>query len=296
MKRVLYWGTVMLVLGAVCGLQVAVDAIEAKSSTKIKWEVPGVRTLRLASFGFDHVISDYYWVKSLLYIMKQFDEEERDYSPLPVVYDTITDLDSGFGLAYHYGSVFVTALAREPEKSICLLHKGLRTNSKDWRVRWLLNYDIGSTYSVRMGQREKAESYYRAAALDPNCPPAWTKHIQKILSARADEPYREAFELWKRRLETARGPIMKQIAEQEMLTAQSNLYLEEVRKGVALFEERAGSRPEELAELVQAGIIQEIPTDPLGGTYEIDVDGEVVRVEAPQGEADGGVFGRKGRR
>ena len=278
-KRIAFWGVVLLLAAAAYGLQQAADSMEGASSATLKWEPPNSQTIKLASFGFEQLVSDYYWVKSLLYVMEQFDREERDYSPLAKVYEIITDLDSRFGLAYHYGSVYVTWLAKEPEKSIALLKKGLRLNDKDWRFRWLLNYDIGSTYSVRLGQREKATSYYKAAALDPNCPPGWTKHIQKVLSASAVEPHREAFELWKRRLETAQGPIMKQIAEQEMMRAQSGFYLDELRDAATEFEEKSGKRPRELEELIKSGIVEEIPNDPLGGMYSVNVEGKVVRLD-----------------
>lgn len=279
-KRIAFWGVVLLLAAAAYGLQQAADSMEAASSATLKWEPPNSQTIKLASFGFEQLVSDYYWVKSLLYVMEQFDREERDYSPLAKVYEIITDLDSRFGLGYHYGSVYVTWLAKEPEKSIALLEKGLRLNDKDWRFRWLLNYDIGSTYSVRLGQREKATSYYKAAALDPNCPPGWTKHIQKVLSASAVEPHREAFELWKRRLETAQGPIMKQIAEQEIMRAQSNLYLDELGDAAAEFEEKSGKKPRELEELIKSGIVEEIPNDPLGGMYSVNAEGKVVRLDA----------------
>jgi len=294
-RRVAYWTAVLLIAGAAYGLQRAGDAAEEEQKSSLRWEPHEGQTVRLASFGFEQVIADYYWVKSLLYVMEQFDREERDYSPLPKVYETITDLDARFGLAYHYGSVFAAGLASEPEKAILLLEKGLRSNNRDWRFRWLLNYDIGSMYSFHLGEREKALPYYKAAALDPNCPPGTTKFISRILSAGSADGNREMFELWKHRLDTASGPIMKQLAEEEMKRAQSNLYLEELRKGVALFEERFGNRPEGLEQLVSAELIKEVPEDPLGGTFSIDSDGEVMRLDKQKEGSDGGVLGREGR-
>ncbi len=273
-----FWCAVLFLAATCYALQRGLDSIKAAGGKEFAWDVPEARTVKIMAFGFEPLVADYYWVKSLIYIAGQFDREHRDYSPLREVYDVITDLDGSFAAAYHYGSLLLSALAKEPERAIELLSKGLNRNAKDWRFRWLLNYDVGTMYSFRLGDREAARVYLDAAARDPNCPPGITGLIAKVLSARAAERHKVAFEIWKERRDKARGAIMREIAEDEMRRAQSNIYLEELRDAAGEFEERQGRKPGSISELVEAGMISAAPEDPLGGGFEIDDDGEVVRL------------------
>lgn len=279
-RKVVFWCLALLLAATCYALQRGLDTIKAKASKNLVWDVPEARTIRIMTFGFEPIVADFYWAKSLIYIAGQFDREHKDYTPLWKVCDVITDLDRRFTIVYHYGSLFISGLAKEPEKAIELLKKGLDRNEKDWRFRWLLNYDVGTTYSFRLGDREAARPYLDAAARDPNCPPGITGLVAKVLSAQSAERYKVAFEIWKERRDKARGPIMRQIAEEEMRRAQSNIYLEELRDAAAKFEEHYGKKPGSVAELMEAGMISAVPEDPLGGRFDINDDGDVVRLSA----------------
>jgi tetratricopeptide (TPR) repeat protein len=116
------------------------------------------------SLGFEGLIADWYWMRSLQYLgdkmLKSKDDEINlnDLRPLNprLLYpylNTATDLDPRFMAAFSYGAVVLPAI--DPQSAIDITEKGIANNPNEWR---LYNY-LGYIY-WRLEEYDKAADVY----------------------------------------------------------------------------------------------------------------------------------------
>lgn len=126
------------------------------------------------SLGFEGLIADWYWVRSLQYIgdkiVKSKDEEIdlNDLRPLNprLLYpylNTATDLDPQFVAAYSYGAVVLPAI--DPQNAIDFTEKGIANNPNEWR----LYHYLGFIY-WRLEQYDKAADIYERGSKVADAP------------------------------------------------------------------------------------------------------------------------------
>lgn len=127
------------------------------------------------AFGFEGLIADLYWMRSLQYIgdkiLKHEGEEIdiNDLRPLDprLLYpylNTATDLDPRFIAAYSYGAVVLPAI--DPQKAIDIALKGIAHNPNEWRLYHYLGYIYW-----RLEQYDKAADIYERGSKVPDAPP-----------------------------------------------------------------------------------------------------------------------------
>ncbi len=134
-----------------------------------------VQTAKLKGYalGFEGLIADWYWMKSLQYVGdKIFKNKENlnleDLSALNprLLYpylDTATTLDPHFTEVYAYGAVILPAIDRE--QAIKLTEKGIAENPDEWRLYQHLGYIYW-----RLGNYEKAAEIYARGATVKDAP------------------------------------------------------------------------------------------------------------------------------
>lgn len=134
-----------------------------------------VQTAKLKGYalGFEGLIADWYWMKSLQYVGdKIFKNKENlnleDLSALNprLLYpylDTATTLDPHFTEVYAYGAVILPAIDRE--QAIKLTEKGIAENPDEWRLYQHLGYIYW-----RLGNYEKAAEVYARGATVKDAP------------------------------------------------------------------------------------------------------------------------------
>ena len=126
------------------------------------------------SFGFEGLIADWYWMRSLQYIgdkiLKHEGEEIdiNDLRPLDprLLYpylNTATDLDPRFIAAYSYGAVVLPAI--DPRKAIDITLKGIANNPDEWRLYHYLGYIYW-----RLEQYHKAADIYERGSKIADAP------------------------------------------------------------------------------------------------------------------------------
>ncbi len=126
------------------------------------------------TLGFEGLIADWYWMKSLQYIgNKIIDSKEpvnidnlNALNPrlLYPYLDNATTLDPHFIEAYSYGAIVLPAI--DKEKAIKIAVKGIENNPNEWR----LYHQLGYIY-WRLGDYEKAATIYDQGAEIENAPP-----------------------------------------------------------------------------------------------------------------------------
>lgn len=134
-----------------------------------------VQTAKIKGFalGFEGLIADWYWMKSLQYIGdKIFNNKQNinleDLTALNprLLYpylDTATTLDPHFTEIYSYGALILPAIDRE--QAIKLTEKGIAANPDEWRLYQHLGYIYW-----RLEDYEKAAEVYARGATVKDAP------------------------------------------------------------------------------------------------------------------------------
>ena len=132
-------------------------------------------TARRLSLGFNGLVADWYWLRSLQYVGRKVDAYRGDFTlddmrPLGIknlgaLLDEATTLDPQFMAAYEFGAVVLPSIDREA--AIKLVRKGIRENPRAWR----LYHQLGYIY-WQSGRYAEASDAYAAGARLAGAP-AW---------------------------------------------------------------------------------------------------------------------------
>ncbi len=83
----------------------------------------------LPSFGFDNLMADWYFMRYLQYFGETEIRQQAGYGSAMDYFDIILDRDPRFFYAYYYLSNTGTLYAGQPERSVALMNKGLKSLS-----------------------------------------------------------------------------------------------------------------------------------------------------------------------
>jgi hypothetical protein len=83
----------------------------------------------LPTFGFDNLVADWYFMGYLQYFGESDVRQQAGYGAAMDYFDIILDRDPRFFYAYYYLSNTGTLYAGQPERSVALMNKGLKSLS-----------------------------------------------------------------------------------------------------------------------------------------------------------------------
>lgn len=196
-------------------------------------------TAKRMSLGFNGLIADWYWMRSLQYIGNklvnhpgdiQIDNlEALNIKLLYPLLDNATTLDPQFYGAYEYGAVVLPAINKED--AIKLVKKGIALNPD----RWQFYHHLGFIY-WKMGDFKLASQTYSEGSKIQGAP-QW----MKLMSARleAEGGSREtAREMFKAMLNESDDPNIKELAASRLLQIESFDERDAVYKAIESFRSR----------------------------------------------------------
>jgi len=171
--------------------------------------------LKRASLGFEGLMADIYWIRTLLYFGEEFERQRGsnqyfDVSRLKLLQtllDITVDLDPNHIAAYHFGAVFLPDI--DADAAIRFAERGIRNNPDEWR----LYQDLGFVQWRRSRFREAAEAYARGSGL-PGAP-TWMRTMPALMLAKGGE--REtARAMFLRLYEESDDPFIKQVCKEQL--------------------------------------------------------------------------------
>ncbi len=122
-------------------------------------------TLRLMTFGFDRVASDFLWLRFLQHTPpKKIGPDQVSWIYLDL--DAVTELDPYFYPAYEYGGLFISVITEDKKGAELILNKGIARFPDRWRLYAYLAYH----YQFELNEPEKAGPLYIKAASLPTAP------------------------------------------------------------------------------------------------------------------------------
>lgn len=189
---------------AIFGLSVFLESRAATAPAGYEDEDLSVQGANLKNYalGFEGLLADWYWMKSLQYIGNKFVNSKDDVSlenltPLNprLLYpylDNATTLDPKFTSVYEYGAVVLPAI--NSEQAIKLTEKGIRDNPNNWRLYQYLGYIYW-----KLENYPKAAEVYETGSKIVGAPPFMRQMAAKMNSdggsrETARAIYRQMFE------------------------------------------------------------------------------------------------------
>jgi len=148
------------------------------------------KNLKGYSLGFEGLIADWYWIRSLQYIGDKIAKSEqkavnigdlRFLNPklLYPLLDNATSLDPRFMAGYSYGAIVLPAI--DNEQAIKIVEKGIRNNPQEWQFYKYLGY----IYWQSKDYKKAAETYKKGSEIEGA--PDWMKTMAAKMTDRGGE-------------------------------------------------------------------------------------------------------------
>ena len=273
---------VLIVVGLVCvfGMSRRLDRERPPEDPFASYEENYItpEAARRMSLGFNGLVADWYWLRSLQYVGRKVAGHTGDFTlddlrPVGVknlgpLLDRATTLDPHFMTAYEYGAVVLPAI--DPEMAVRLTEKGIRANPDSWR----LYQHLGYIRWQRGDFREASEAYSVGSKL-PDAP-AWMGVMAAQMEV-AGGSRATARDIYRRMYDEAEDDQVRKLATRRLLQLFSLEQRDAIRGVLADFKSRTARCPahwrEVTAPLRSAG--QKVdgtgaPLDPTGLPYVLD--------------------------
>lgn len=233
------------------------------------------KTARRISLGFNGLVADWYWMRSLQYVGKKVlsqpgdialdDLSKLNLKLLAPLLDTATTLDPEFLDPYEYAAIVLPAV--DVQEAIRITQKGIAANPNAWR----LYQHLGYIYWQQGDYKAASETYGRGAQI-PGVPPWMLAMKAKMI---ADGGSRDtAREIYTRMFEESADEQVKDMARKHVWLLDSLDQRDVLNRWLKLYRDRVGRCPmawTDLAEFFRSEPSPHdangSPLDPSGAPY-----------------------------
>lgn len=246
----------------------AVDAVELPVSKDLMETLPSKEALGFMSMGYTNLVADYYWLRAV----SNFGSKRmhrHGFPNLPGLIERALNLDPYFAAAYFFAGTALTVQGQDYRAALRLLEQGTEMRPDDWRMPFLLGFN---RYYFERDYAGAALAMARAAKI-PGAPPV-AGPLAIRLAAEAGDP-ESGLQMIDSLMRGVTDPKLLATYEERRVLVELELQLKWLRQAVERFRQSSGHAPKDMQALVAAGVLREIPTDPLGGRYYIDEEGNV---------------------
>jgi tetratricopeptide (TPR) repeat protein len=246
---------------AVTGRSLQAEAPQAIESGPVY--LPRPEYLRWMSLGYDNVLADVLWFRTISYFGKHY-RSDRTYPWLAYMCDLVTDLDPRAAHVYRFAGMVLPWEAGQAKDGLRLLIKA----TKVFPNSWLYPYWTGFIYYFFENDYKTAAEWMSRAAQLPGANPIAAR-LAALFAAHRYGP--DATIDFLRELETeVNTEEMREVIRKNIREAKLAAQIDKLNQAVSLYRGRYGSIPPDLQELVRVHILERVPTDPFGGRYVID--------------------------
>jgi hypothetical protein len=235
--------------------------------------VPAPELARVASLGFQNVVSDYHWLQALQVVGGSETDPSQRGALLGRLIDVVTTLDPWVDHPYRFAALWMTDSEASVRKANALLEKSIQYHPDDWRNY----YYLGFNRFFYLGENEAAAGAIDRAAALPNSPRYLPRLVARLRAGGGGLDTSAA--MLAGLVENAQDPYEKAEYEKaldEVETERRARVLDAARKE---FQQRSGrdiSRVEELAQGPNA-VLRALPPELHGWEWVIDPDsGKIV--------------------
>jgi len=231
--------------------------------------LPNAALLNHFTGGMSSIIADLLWLRCIQYTATEA-KGERSFTWLRQMLDTVVQLDPYFIDAYRYGGIFLAALRTDSDAGLDLLERCIRCNPEAWQ----LPYEAAMIYLLN--RQDDPDSPRRAAILlSMSAATGEAPELVAQLASQLQGSYNLVDieeQMW-RDLLKSEDKFLRQLAERKLYELGLREACRILDERIGQYETLYGRRPDSVAQLTEAGLIQREPADPLGGQFFIDPEG-----------------------
>ena len=243
--------------------------------------VPSPALVKTACLGFDNLLSDIFWLRTVRYVFNQQIGPGR-FRMLKEMLEVVTGLDPYPCDVYIRGGCWLYEDAENANDGIGFLERGLQFVPQDAANRWQIAFHIGKCLREQLHDEEKATRYFEMALQMPRAPRGLI--VAVAAGYQRLEEFDKAKDLWKEARDTTGDPKIRNAANKRILEiemTQNTIGL--LQQKVDAFAKGHGRSPKSLPEVVASGLLDRLPAPPLPGEYELDpVSGRVHYLYIPK--------------
>jgi len=256
---------VLLVLAGGVGLSLAIangqrkDSIEADALRYL----PNGDYLKVAVLGYRQIASDLLWIKAVQHLGGRTQTREGYLAGYHAI-DVLTDVDPSFIAPYRIGGMILSVWAGLHEESRAILQKGMKHHPTLWEFPFFIGYD----YYFEQHDPANAARYFQQAAQLPGAP-AYLPNLAARMTVEAGDPS-AALEFLQHMYRGTEDERLRERLIGRMREVEIEKDLRALEEAIAGFRTRYGKNPIALDDLMRAGMMRRIPTNPRGGFYDYD--------------------------
>lgn len=266
----------LFLVACLCGsvtLLSNLDRVRPQATLEEVLYVPSPKVLKRLSLGYDGLLADIYWTRAVQYFGGKHHAGASRYDLLAPLLQITTGLDPHLIVAYEFGGNFLAPSrpegAGEPQKAIDLAEYGIRNNPNEWR----LYYNLGFIYYMELKDYAKAAEGFRRGSTVPNAHP-FLKVLAATMAQRGGDA-QMARMMWTATYETVPEKMTRANAAAHLRALQVDEDIGILQGMVAKYQLAAGGPPASFRDLIRAGMLRAVPSDPLGNPYVLTPDGRV---------------------
>ncbi len=275
-QRITAWLLGVLLLAgfaAVWKLQLKID--QEKTAMHVNEDDLALRSgnvVKILSLEYAPLMGAIYWTRAVQYFGEQHRLHRKNLDLLWPLLDIATTLDPHLMPAYRFGSIFLSDSPPRgegrPDLAVKLLERGIQANPDQWR----LYQDLGNVYYFDAKDYPKASAAFVEGSKNPHAY-LWMKVMAAKIAGEGESPETSYF-LWSQVYQTTTDPQVKKNAAEHLELMQVQLDIKKINQLSDEFEKQTKRRPARMSELVQAGLLKELPKDPEGYPYVLGDSGK----------------------
>jgi tetratricopeptide (TPR) repeat protein len=250
-----------------------VDRMRSGATLQEVLYISSPKALKRLSLGYDGLLADIYWTRAVQYFGSKHFAGAQHYDLLAPLLEITTALDPHLTVAYEFGANFLAAKppsgAGMPQRAIELAEFGIRNNPNDWQ----LYYDLGFIYYMELKDYTHAADAFARGSRVPGAHP-----FLRVMAAQMAQHGGElamAQMMWATTYQSTQDRNVRANAATHLRALQVEQDVTNLENLVAAYRAKTGRLPSNFSDLQAAGLLREIPVDPLGHTYKLTSNGRV---------------------
>jgi hypothetical protein len=226
--------------------------------------------LRIASLGFDGLVSDALFLKGLMFIGNSLDRNVKpsEWRWFLTIMNTAADLDPYFQDPYYLGNANLTWGAGMINETNLLLEKGRRARIWDAEIPFYLGFN----YFYFLKDNDKASIYLIEASRKPGADPVLAR-IAVNLAFKGNRT-KNSIDFLVELIKKTEDRSLRKRYETRLKALNAVLFLE---KAIEQYRTKFKRRPAALQDLVTSGVLSNLPDDPYGGQFYMEQSSGAIR-------------------
>lgn len=265
MKRFISPVIILLLITAVILAQLGFDRENAKLKASAAYQplVASGEVYKKFNLGLQVALADYFWLQAIQYYGGF--RSDQSYVKLADYLDLTTELDPKFSYPYAFAALVLPS--EKIDQGYTIAQKGIDRQIPDWQIA----YYLASAYHIYKKDKINAAKYFDLAANTPGAPES-AKFVSASYNSAPDNR-KTAEAIWTTIYENSHDQLMIDRAKEYLSHYQLMDFLDQASEK---YKSITGHFPKELADLVSAGILKEIPQDPFNLTFSFSENGNTV--------------------